>query len=147
MGRIKGSINETAAILKDWRMQFIGGMIGAWDIWEMSIIPSLLANCCTWVQISQKVIDTLDGLQNLYCSLVYACPGSMPKPAFRGEAGLLDMSYRICVKKVCLVSRVMFSSEEQCYAREILKEQLDMGWRTPDWNSDGGPACPTTGAA
>jgi hypothetical protein len=42
MGRIKGSINETAAILKDWRMQCIGGMIGAWDIWEMSIIPSLL---------------------------------------------------------------------------------------------------------
>ena len=58
MGRIKGSIYETAAILKDWRMQCVGGMMGAWDIWEMSIIPSLLANCGSWVEISQRAIDT-----------------------------------------------------------------------------------------
>ena len=88
MGRIKFSMYETAAILKDWRMQCVGGMMGAWDIWEMSIIPSLLAKCGTWVEISQRAIDTLDGLQDLYCSLVYSCPGSTPKPALRGEAGL-----------------------------------------------------------
>ena len=59
MGRIKGSIYETAAILKDWRMQCVGGMMGAWDIWEMSIIPSLLANGGSWVVISQRAIDRL----------------------------------------------------------------------------------------
>ena len=127
MGRIKCSMYETAAILKDWRMQCVGGMMGAWDIWEMSIIPSLLANCGTWVEISQRAIGTLDGLQDLYCSLVYSCPGSTPKPALRGEAGLLDMSHRIYVEKICLVSSVLFSGEEQNYAKEILEEQLKMG--------------------
>ena len=91
----QGSIYETAAILRDWWMQCVGGMIGAWDILEMSIIPSLLANFGIWVEISQKAIDTLDGLQELYCSLVYSCPSSTPKPSLRGEAGLLDMSHRI----------------------------------------------------
>ena len=38
------------------------------------------------------------------------------------------MSHRIYIEKVCLVSSVMFSGEEQSYARDILKEQLAMGW-------------------
>ena len=42
LGKVKGAIYEAAAILKDYRMQAIGGMMGAWDIWEKSIIPRLL---------------------------------------------------------------------------------------------------------
>ena len=38
------------------------------------------------------------------------------------------MSHRIYIEKVCLVSSVMFSGEEQSYAKDILKEQLAMGW-------------------
>ena len=59
---------------------------------------------------------------------ILTAPLSTPKPSLRGEAGLLDMSHRIYIEKVCLVSSIMFSGEEQCYARDILKEQLDMGW-------------------
>ena len=41
LAKTKGSIYETAAILKDFRMQVVGGMAGAFDIWERAIIPSL----------------------------------------------------------------------------------------------------------
>jgi hypothetical protein len=37
------------------------------------------------------------------------------------------MSIRIKTEKVCLVSRILFLGEES-YAREVLREQLDMGW-------------------
>ena len=129
VGKVKRSMYESAAILKDWRMQCVGGMRGAWDIWEMSIIPTLLANSGSWVEISQKSIDKLDELQNLFCRLVYACPGSTPKPALRGEAALLDMTHRVWLEKVCLVTRVLFEYEEEpSYARDLLAEQLAMGW-------------------
>ena len=129
LGRVKGAIYEAAAILKDYRIQAIGGMMGAWDIWEKAIIPKLLANCGSWVGISSQTLKLLEETQNLYCSLVYACPSSTPKPALRGESALLDIEHRVYLEKVCLVTSVMFKySEEENYARELMQEQLAMGW-------------------
>ena len=39
IGRIKGAMYEVAAIMSDPRMQAMGGMAGAWDIWERSLVP------------------------------------------------------------------------------------------------------------
>ena len=75
-------------------------------------------------------IETLDDTQNLYCRLIYACPGSTPKPALRGEAGFLNMEHRIMQEKVCLVTRIVFcSDEDDSYARELLLEQITQGWK------------------
>ena len=43
--KVKAAMYETKAIIEDFQMQAIGGMAGAWDIWERAILPSLLANC------------------------------------------------------------------------------------------------------
>ena len=99
----------------------------ACEIWEKSIIPSLLFNCGSWVGISKTSIKTLDALQNLYCRLIYSCPDSTPLPALRGEAGLLYMEHRIMREKICLVTSILNLREEED-AKEILKEQLQMGW-------------------
>ena len=129
LGRVKGAIYEAAAIIKDYRMQAIGGMMGAWDIWEKAIIPKLLANCGSWVDISSHTIRLLEETQNLYCSLVYACPSSTPKPVLRGEAALLDIEHRVFLEKVCLVTSVLFKhTDDEIYARELLQEQLAFGW-------------------
>ena len=53
IGRVKISIFETNAILDDIRMQIIGGINGSIDIWERAIIPMLLNNSETWVNISE----------------------------------------------------------------------------------------------
>ena len=129
IGRIKGAIYEVAAIMSDPRMQAMGGMAGAMDIWERSLVPSLLANCGSWVGISKKAIELAEQTQNLYCRLIYSCPASTPKPSLRGEAGFLNIEHRIMQEKVCLVTRIMFChTEEENYAREVLKEQLIQGW-------------------
>ena len=52
--KVKGMMFEAAAILSDFRMQAIGGMAGAWDMWEMQMISKLLANCGSWVESKQK---------------------------------------------------------------------------------------------
>ena len=61
--KTKGSIYKTAAIMKDFRMQVVGGMAGAFDIWERAIISSLLANCCSWCGIREGVLKALNGLE------------------------------------------------------------------------------------
>ena len=129
ISKVRGSMYAAAAILKDYRMQAIGGMMGAWDIWEMSIVPQLLANCGSWVEISRRAIKQLEETQNLFCRLVYSCPSSTPMPSLRGKAGLTDMEHCMWLEKVCLVTSVLFNNEEQeSYARELLQEQLARGW-------------------
>ena len=124
MGKVKGVMFEVAAMMADHRMQAMGGMQVAWDIWERSIVPSLLANCGSWVEVSKAAIKTLDKCQELYCKMIYSCPDSTPIPSLRGEAGLQDFHHRIMTEKVCLVSRILFlgeEGEESSYAKEVLK--------------------------
>ena len=130
MGKVKGVMYEVASIMADHRMQSMGGMQVAWEIWEKSIIPSLLANCGSWVGISKTSLKILNNLQNLYCRLIYSCPDSTPIPALRGEAGLWNMEERIMMEKVCLVTRILHlrEDEDDSYAKEVLVEQLEMGW-------------------
>ena len=126
---IKGMMYEAAAILTDFRMQAVGGMAGAWDMWERQLIPKLLTNCGSWVGSQDKHYDTLDSLQQLYCRLVYSCPDSTPLPALRAEAGLWSMKYRVWTANVCLVAKILHQSEDDdSYAKEILKEQYSNSW-------------------
>ena len=46
-GKVKGAIREAIAIMEDFRMQKIGGLMGGIDLWEVAIIPSLLNNAET----------------------------------------------------------------------------------------------------
>ena len=129
ISKVKGEMYEVAAILADYRMQAIGGMAGAWDMWEMMIVPKLLSNCGSWVGSLQRHYNTLDDLQNMFCRLVYSCPDSTPLPALRGEAGLLGMKHRVWTQKVNLVTRILHQyKDEDNYAKEVLNEQYRNDW-------------------
>ena len=39
-----------------------------------------------------------------------------------------NMTHQIWIEKVCLLTSIMCSGEEQSYAKEVLEEQLNMGW-------------------
>ena len=129
LGLVRGAMYETKAIMEDYRMQAVGGMSGAWTIWERAICPRLLNNCGTWVGIGQKAIKILNKVQNEYLRCIYACPPSTPIPALRAMAGMLDMEHRIWHEKVSLVTSILFCNPDQdSYAREMLLEELEQGW-------------------
>ena len=49
--KVKGSIYELRAVIEDFRMQAVGGLEAAIDLYEACVIPSLLSNCscnCNW---------------------------------------------------------------------------------------------------
>ena len=39
-----GEMPEIKAVMDDYRMQALGGMMGALDLWNLAVIPSLLNN-------------------------------------------------------------------------------------------------------
>ena len=63
-GRIKSNIIEARAIIDDCRVNTVGGLVAGIDLWELAIIPSLLNNCQTWVNINEDSFKLLEDLQN-----------------------------------------------------------------------------------
>ena len=129
LGLIRGAMYETSAIMEDYRLQAVGGMSGAWTIWERAICPKLLNNCGTWVGVSKDTIKSLNKTQNNFLKTIYSCPSSTPVPALRAMAGMLDMEFRIYLEKVTLVTSILFQHEDQeSFAREMLQEEISQGW-------------------
>ena len=58
-GKVKAAMYKAAAIIEDYRMQAVGGLMGAWDLWNMAIIPSLLNNSGVWTEIDEKTVLVL----------------------------------------------------------------------------------------
>ena len=61
--------------------------------------------------------------------MIYFCPPSTPLLGLRTQVGMPDMQQRVELEKICLVSRLLHTREEQeNVAREVLQEQLQQGW-------------------
>ena len=125
-GKIKAEMFEMKAIMEDIRLQAVGGM--AIDVWEMGICAKLLANCGSWVAIGKEAFKQLNQLQDSHLRMTLSCPPSTPLPALRALAGLWDMEHKVAMEKVCLVTTIRHNRDKMNYARELMMEELSMGW-------------------
>ena len=78
----------------------IGGIRVGLDIFELSVVPSLLNNAETWVGMNTDTEDRLDNLQNCMFRTIFAVPKSTPKPILRWDLGHLSMKEKIHAKKL-----------------------------------------------
>ena len=127
MGKVKASMYEVAAIVDDFRMQAVGGMVSAWELWNLAIIPSLLSNCGVWTEISEKAVERLEDLQNVFIRRVLQVPVSTPKVSLRSETGMLSMKLRIWASKVKMVMALRMM-DKKFLARQVYDEQVRQGW-------------------
>ena len=126
-GKIRGATFEVSALIEDFRMAALGGLMGAWILWEKALIPSLLAGCCNWVRISQKTVDMLDEIQNQYVRVQMKTPQTCPKVILRADPSFLGMKHRVWKEKLLYVIHLKRLGE-QSLAKEIYKEQREQGW-------------------
>ena len=126
-GKVKIAMMEVKGVMEDFRMQVVGGIMGAWDIWNSAILPSLLCNCSTWTELPTKAVDLCEELQNLFIRIMLQVPVSTPKVALRVEAGMLGIKQRIWMEKINLVIFIRNSGKSSLAGR-IYREQLDQGW-------------------
>ena len=125
-GRITSATLEIKAVIDDYRMQALGGMMGGWDLWNMAVVPSLLNNCSTWIGISDKQEDMLETVQEKFIRLMLEVPMSTPKVALRAETGLRSMKHRIWAEKINLIQAIR--KMEGGLAKEIYEEQVEHDW-------------------
>ena len=126
-GKVKIAMMEVQGVMEDFRMQAVGGIMGAWDLWNSAILPSLLSNCSTWTELPTKAVDFCEELQNLFIRIILQVPVSTPKVALRVETGMLGIKQRIWIEKINLALFIKQSGKSSLAGR-IYREQLDQGW-------------------
>ena len=48
-GRIEGAAMEVKTMLEYYEMKAMGGLVAAWELWERTLLPSLLSGAGTWL--------------------------------------------------------------------------------------------------
>ena len=126
-GKVKGAIREAIAIMEDFRMQKIGGLMGGIDLWEVAIIPSLLNNAETWVEINEMSVTLLEELQNSFIRKIFRTKKTTPKVALTFETGMLPMRLRIMMRKLIFVNDLKMMDTETL-AHQVYSEQVKYGF-------------------
>ena len=126
-GKILSAIFELKAVLEDLRMQMIGGIKCGMDIWEIAIIPSLLNNADTWVEISSQSINRLNQLQNMFLQTLLGVGQSCPRPALCWDTATLSMKIRIYKAKLLLINHIK-KIESKSLAKQVFENQNKYGW-------------------
>ena len=102
-GRTFATIIEVTSILEDFRIDTLGGLKAGLDIFELAIIPSLLHNADTWVEIDSEAEEKLEKIQNTMFRYLFGVPVSTPKAILRFDLGHLSMKEKVHVKKLNLL--------------------------------------------
>ena len=119
--------NYIEAIIDDYRMQRIGGIVAAFEIWEMAVIPSLLNNSESWTEISSQTMEDLEDLQFLFIRTILETGKPTSRIALLWETGLLGMEERISKRKLEFIDHIK-ESDENTLVKKVFNEQLKQEW-------------------
>ena len=126
-GKIRAAGREIAAIVEDWRCRAAGGLDTALTLWQACCIPSLLAGCGAWVEMSCAVEKKLNKIQNWFLRLVLQVGPGAPLASLLWDTGLLDMGLLVWREKLMLTLHVRCLDEDSL-ARRVYEEQKSNDW-------------------
>ena len=126
-GQVISNILETKAVIEDYRSKVVGGINAGLEIWELAILPYLINNSETWVEISKKTVQDLEEMQYMFFRYLLATPRTCPIPALLWETGGVMMEHRINKKKLMFYHHLV-NLPEDTLASEIAKTQETLSY-------------------
>ena len=126
IGLAKKAIFDIKNIIEDCRSHILGGIKTGILLYETSLLPFLLFNSSTWLQIKQSDIDTLQKLQNLFYSTLLQVQKSSVF-FLHWELGALLILMRILKEKIMLYWHIA-CLPPTALASIIMKTQEEFRW-------------------
>ena len=115
-------ILELKSVIEDFRMHSLGGIKVGLEIFNLAILPTLLYNADTWLEIDNKTVGRLESLQKTLMRCLLAVPKSTPCAALNWDTGLISMEYRVFRKKLLFLYHLRYL-DESSLANEIFNLQ------------------------
>ena len=111
-------IMELKSVIEDFRMHSLGGIKVGLEIFNLSILPNLLYNADTWLDIDDKTMTRLESLQRTLLRSLLSVPISTPCPALDWDTASISVEYRVYQKKLLFLFHLE-NLEESSLANEI----------------------------
>ena len=105
-GLALNAVVELKCVIEDFRMHKLGGISCGLMIFNMAILPALLYNSETWLEVDDATIGRLDRLQLILLRSLFSVPSSTPIPALNWDSGQLSMTHRINERKLKFIHYV-----------------------------------------
>ena len=126
---IKGRINklyskceDIVKISENPLMASLGNARTPFKLFESEVIPALLFNAESWIGFNEKHSKLLQDFQDRFIRRVFQVHVSTPKAILNYDAELLPMKWRVAVKKISFVKKIMMM-EDSNLARQALVEE------------------------
>ena len=116
---------KSIAIIEDCRSEICGGLKAGIDIWELAVLPKLLFNSGTWMDISATTMQELEDMQLKFYRCILAVGSGCPIPSLYWETGGMLIKNRILKNKLLLLHHISTLGEDTL-AREILEVQMEL---------------------
>ena len=109
---------EKSSVLNDNIIDTIGGLKACLEICELALIPSLLHNADTWLDINANAEDKLE-------KVLFGVPECTPKPILRFDLGNLSMKAKVHVKKLNILHHLK-NLDSQSLGNEFYTLQVQL---------------------
>ena len=103
-------------------MASLGNARTPFKLFESEVIPALLFNAESWIGFNEKHSKLLQDFQDRFIRRVFQVHVSTPKAILNYDAELLPMKWRVAVKKISFVKKIMMM-EDSNLARQALVEE------------------------
>ena len=123
--RIQGLTSKADEIIQIAESPIMGGLGNstiAFRLFEAQIIPALLHNAESWIGITDKIIKDLQDFQDKFIRKVLQLPTSTTKAIYQWDSGMLSMKWRIALKKILFVNKIMQKDHTNIAMRTLLEE-------------------------
>ena len=121
IGLATKAIFEIKAVVEDLRSTVVGGIKTGIMLWESCVVPFLLYNSSTWLEIRENDLKVLTKLQRLFLNTLLAVR-NCPAPLMLWDLGVLDMPLRILKEKALLYHHIACLPESSV-AHQMMKIQ------------------------
>ena len=115
-------ILELKSVIEDFRMHSLGGIKVGMEIFKLAILPQLLYNSDTWVEMTEQTVNRIESLQRILLRCLLCVPNSTPVAALSWDSGLISLRYQIYQNKLMFIHHLM-SLDPSSLASEIFTLQ------------------------
>ena len=121
----KGVINEIKFLISQPAFKKQGMEISI-KLIECILIPKILYGYETWTNISNKMLKELENIQKDAITIINSIPKSTPYKGMLYECGLMPMAYRIKLKRLSYLHKVL-NMKETRLTNKVYQEQKRLG--------------------
>ena len=101
-----------------------GTSLTAIKLFEAQVIPALLFNCESWIDLSESHINDLQGFQDNFLRKLMHLPISTPKAILHWDGSMQGMRWRIAVRKLQFLRKLMKKEITNICRRAVANETI-----------------------